>query len=197
MVVGRLVSYGLSRGPARNAAFECGLANLGLPPREGFQVDLVAKADVRLSDGTSFSVPGEGVKFGFQWHYPSREEMASMSRRFKELLAHPNYQFGHGYRIQSLAAVQEVADSATLVELLAARKSRQNDVDGRNSVVQVLAMRFRDDPTIERLYNTELEEGNSASVEDLHTVQQLWNAAWWSHWFRSSKRLATALYLRF
>ena len=162
----------------QTGVFEGELANLGLPPREGFQVDLVAKANLRLSDGTSFSVPGEGVEFGFQWRYPSREEMASMSRRFKELLAHPDYQFGHGYRVQSLAAVQEVADSVTLEELLAARKSRQGSVDGRYSVVQVLARRFRDDPTVVRLYNTELEEGNSDSVGDLHTVQQLWNAAW-------------------
>jgi hypothetical protein len=47
----------------QRGVFECGLANLGLPPREGFQVDLVAKADVRLWDGSSFSTPGGEVRF--------------------------------------------------------------------------------------------------------------------------------------
>ncbi len=161
----------------QHGVFECGLANLGLPPREGFQVDLVAKGNVRLSDNTSFSVPREGVKFGFMWRYPTREEMASMSLRFKELLAHPKYEFGHGYRLHSLAAVQEVADAASLEELLAARKSRQNSVDGRNSAVQVLARRFADDPTVVQLYRKELEEGNFRAVDDL-LAEQLWNRDW-------------------
>jgi hypothetical protein len=161
----------------QHGVFECGLANLGLPPQEGFQVDLVAKADVRLSDGRAFSTSAEGVKFGFLWRYPSRKEMASMSRRFKELLAHPQYNFGHGYRLHSLTAVQEVADSATLEELLAARQSRQNSVDGRDSVVRVLARRFAGAPEVVQLYKTELEQGNSAAVDDM-LPGQLWNSAW-------------------
>ena len=100
-----------------------------------------------------------------------------MCRRFKELLAHPKYDFGHGYRLHSLADVPEVADSVTLEELLAARKSRQNSVDGRDSVVRVLARRFNDSPEVVQLYTAELAAGNSAALDDL-LPGQLWNRAW-------------------
>jgi len=127
--------------------FECGMANLGLPPKQGFHVELVAKADVRLADGTVFSTKDDSAKFSFDWRYPNPTEMESMKSQFKKLLAHPDNQFASGYLLDALVQVQEVGDSATLDELLSALKSR-SWVDGKDAIMKIIGRRFPNDPGV-------------------------------------------------
>jgi hypothetical protein len=140
---------------AQHGVFECGLANLGLPPKEGFHVELTPSADVRLADGTAFSTSNTKGKIGFEFRYPRPAEVESMKSRFKELLAHPDDQFASGYYMEALSQVPEVGDSVTFDELLSALKSH-GSVDGGGAIMGIIGRRFPDDPRALSFFTAQL-----------------------------------------
>lgn len=149
---------GITKAGQRDA-FEAGLANLGLPPKEGFHVEITPKADVRLADGTTFSSPDSNRKFHFEFHNANSTEVESMKSRFKELLAHPDNQFASGYYLSALSLVPEVGDSVTRDELLPALKSR-SWVDGKEAIMRIVGRRFPNDPEVLSYFEDQLSRDN-------------------------------------
>jgi hypothetical protein len=158
----------------QHGVFECGLANLGLPPKQGFHVELQAKADLRLTDGTTFSTKADGEKFSFDWRYPNVDEIESMKIHLKELVANPKYDFGYSYRLLSLIRVSEVADALSLDELLSTLGTRQNSVDGRDSIVSEIARRFSNSPRVVAYYEKEFKNADSPAWDDC-LISNIWN----------------------
>lgn len=126
--------------------FECGMANLGLPPKQGFHVELTPNGDVQLTDGTRFT-SSNNAKLIFEWRYPNASEIESLKSRFKKLLAAPDNQFASGYYLEALAQMPEVYSQATPDELLAALKSH-SWVDGKAGLMEIVGKRFPDDPRL-------------------------------------------------
>jgi hypothetical protein len=139
----------------QHGAFEAGLANLGLPPKEGFHVEITPRADVRLADGTTFLSHDSNRKFHFEFNDANATQVESMKSRFKELLAHPDDRFGSGYYLSALSQVPEVGDSVTRDELLSALKSR-SWVDGKGAIMTIVGRRFPNDPGVLAYFEDQL-----------------------------------------
>jgi hypothetical protein len=129
----------------QNGVFAAGLANLGLPPKNGYHVEVSPHAEVKLADGTVFSGPHE--KFSFEFHYPDPTEVETIKARFKQLLARPDNQFASGYYLTAFSQLPEVRDSVTLDEVLSALKSR-TWVDGKTALMTIIGNRFANEPKV-------------------------------------------------
>jgi len=133
-------------------------STVSLPsPRAGFVVKAIVQGQVSLEHApvgdTSFEIPREGVPISFTWRYPNADEFESMRAELKHLLLNPKYESPHSTRLLSLFAMQEVAESMSLDDLLPALKRREGSMDGRDQISRQLAKRFSDAPMLRAYYH--------------------------------------------
>lgn len=133
---------------------EAGLNNLGLPPNEGYHVEITPNVEVMLTDGdlllsdvTVFSSSNTDQTISFEFRYPSPDEMEVLISRFKELLEHPDDEFASGYYFSALAKVPDVQNSVTIEEVLFALESRGWST-GRGAVMEIAGKRFPEEPRV-------------------------------------------------
>jgi hypothetical protein len=150
----------------QGGVFECGLANLGLPSKGGAYVKLDAKLDLWMTDQTHYRSKPVGEQFEFEWDYPTETGLETMKGQLRDLLAHPKYEFEHGYRMKSLMDVEVVADAMSVDDLLPALASRKNSVDGRDSVVRQIAGRFSNAPPVLAYYRQGFKDPSSLVWDD-------------------------------
>ncbi|HWB59118.1 MAG TPA: hypothetical protein VG733_06490 [Chthoniobacteraceae bacterium] len=151
--------------------------NLGLPPRDGYVIDVVAHCEVHLSDGEAFSTPKEGVKFQMEWVYPSPAEIEDARKEVRPLLENPVRNDSQLSRLGALLDITEVSDSLTVDELLSALKSRPSRADGRDLIAQQIARRFGNDPKVVAYYLGELSTDDQGVMSDLAQFP-IWDRSW-------------------
>lgn len=152
--------------------------NLGLPPQDGYLVDITVQCEAHLSDGQVFSTPKEGVQFQLEWKYPTPAEIEEAKKRTKTLLANPEWKFDYAYGLTALLEIKEVADSLTVDELLSNLNSRRGSLDGRDLVVGMIAQRFTDDPKVVSYYLERISANDQTAMSDLYRNPKIWNPAW-------------------
>lgn len=132
---------------ARNSVFVAGLSGFARTPKEGFRVEFTPKVEVRLTDGKIFSTSNDNAMLSFDFRRVNATEVEAMKPRFKQLLTHPDDRFASAYYLTVLSQIPEVANSATLDELLSALKSH-SWVDGKGAITEIIGKRFPDNPRV-------------------------------------------------
>lgn len=165
-VFGGVITSGVVR--VHSTVWPAVSAGLGCPPTTGLKIVAAARLDLMTGNGHFTSPP---CGFAFNWNYPDAAGIATIKGRLRQLLPNPQYQFAHGEQLCALFAIPEATQDLTAGELLAALKTRQNSVDGRNLIASLLGRRFANDPKVIKYVCEDLRKGK---IEDVLS-QGIWN----------------------
>lgn len=153
-------------------------ALLGLSSPPGLSVRGRIFIAVNLSDGCQLrAAEPAGVPFAFNWHYPDDASFKAMRARLGQLLRSPENRPYHGYILGTYLGIPQVAQVATVDELVAALARRRNPFEGRSAVAAHLAKHFSNDPAVTAYYRQRLKDGDNVVLTDLgHTT--LWDRSY-------------------
>jgi hypothetical protein len=149
-------------------------ALLGLPPPPGRSVRGRAFVAVSLNDRRELrAAEPAGVPFAFDWLHPDDAGFKAMQARLGRLLRSPENRPHHAYLLETYLGIPQVAQVATVDELVTALDRRRKAFEGRPAVAALLAKRFSNDPAVTAYFRRGLKDGDTIVLDDLrHTA--LW-----------------------
>ena len=151
-------------------------SSLDLPPREGFHVEAIVKADANLANGKTVATPENGVPIRFEWRYPNADEVESMRRELRRSMPNSDQDGERGGRWTTLLRAEVVAEALSLEELLTALKRREDNIGGRQELSWEVARRFSNSPPVVAYYREALKGKRSEAWRD-HVDPAVWKSA--------------------
>jgi hypothetical protein len=151
-------------------------AFLGLPRRGGLDVACTLRMSISTTERPARVISRESVKFSFEWACPDEAGLKAIQDRLKQMLQGPVAELHQYYLLDCLLRTEEVAESVSRDELLAALDRRNHRYEGRVYIAAALIKRHDAAKEVLAYYEGRLRAKPFSVLEDIEDPRfALWS----------------------